>query len=615
MAIDDIEKLKPVEEFTKEDFLTGLEPYQYCCAFIDDPFEFERAKARVTERAAELKIRNFMTLLGNYCRKYEKNLSETFTVTNFPLQPVQLICGNYICDYTGVSLDGETVCPHPIMPIMRLCNIDTGVEKIKIAYSRGGRAFRYLIVDRKTISSANKIVDLSDSGIAVTSESAKALVKYFAKIEQLNPELLPETECVTRMGWITQADEQFDFAPYIDSIAFDGEAEYKKHYDSVKTAGDVRKWYEVIYHNIRLKSVAARMVFASSLASVLVKPLGCNCFWVHLWGETESAKTVLAMTAASIWGNPEIGDYIMTFNATTVGMEKTAAFYNNLPYILDELQIINDKRDLDNLIYMLTEGSGRSRGNKLGGLDAVQKWKNAVITTGERPITTARSGGGSVNRVIEIECKENFFDDPRHVANTVKANYGVFGKMFVQKLIKDGFGHAEELFDSYQKKLIADYDIMQKQAQSAALILTADTLMCEMLNIQETALKTEEVAEFLKTKASVSVNPRAYEHICSFVALNSTRFIYNPDKPVDQWGVLSGDRREVYIAASVFRKACEDEGYNSQALLSYLRDNRLIEIDKAGKNTVNRRINGLCTRCVHLTLPSEDDEKYDDIDF
>lgn len=612
---EEFKNYKPVSDYTKEDFLTGTEPYEYCCAFIDDPFEFERAKARVTEQAAKLKIRSFMTLLGNYCRKYAKNLSETFTATNFPMQPIQLICGNYICDYTGVSLDGETVCAHPIMPIMRLCNIDTGIEKIKIAYSRGGRVFRYLIVDRKTISSANKIVDLSDSGIAVTSESAKALVKYFAKIEQLNPELLPETECVTRMGWITQADEQLDFAPYIDSIAFDGEAEYKKHYDSVKAVGDVRKWYEVIYRNIRLKSVAARMVFASSLASVLVKPLGCNCFWVHLWGETECAKTVLAMTAASIWGNPEIGDYIMTFNATTVGMEKTAAFYNNLPYILDELQIINDKRDLDNLIYMLTEGSGRSRGNKLGGLDAVPKWKNAVITTGERPITTARSGGGSVNRVIEIECKEKFFDDPRHVANTVKANYGAFGKMFVQKLIKDGFGHAEELFDSYQKKLIADYDIMQKQAQSAALILTADTLMCEMLNIQETALKTEEVAEFLKTKASVSVNPRAYEYMCSFVALNSTRFIYNPDKPIDQWGVLPGDKQSVYIAVTVFRKVCEEEGYNSQALLSYLRDNRLIELDKAGKNSVNKKVNGLSTRCIHMTLPVENDDKYDDIEL
>jgi hypothetical protein len=612
---EEFKNYKPVSDYTKEDFLTGTEPYEYCCAFIDDPFEFERAKARVTEQAAKLKIRSFMTLLGNYCRKYAKNLSETFTATNFPMQPIQLICGNYICDYTGVSLDGETVCSHPIMPIMRMCNIDTGIEKIKIAYSRGGKAFRYLVVDRKTVSSANKIVDLSDSGIAVTSESAKALVKYFAKIEQLNPELIPETECVTRLGWINQSDDQLDFAPYIDSIVFDGEAEYKKHYDSVKAVGDIRKWYELIYHNIRLKSVAARMVFASSLASVLVKPLGCNCFWVHLWGETESAKTVLAMTAASIWGNPEIGDYIMTFNATTVGMEKTAAFYNNLPYILDELQIINDKRDLDNLIYMLTEGSGRSRGNKLGGLDAVPKWKNAVITTGERPITTARSGGGSVNRVIEIECKEKFFDDPRHVANTVKANYGFFGKMFVQKLIKDGFGHAEELFDSYQKKLIADYDIMQKQAQSAALILTADTLMCKMLGVEETALKTEEVAEFLKTKASVSVNPRAYEYMCSFVALNSTRFVYNPDKPIDQWGVLPGDKQSVYIAVPVFRKVCEEEGYNSQALLSYLRDNHLIEIDKKGKNSVNKRVNGLGTRCVHLTLPSEDDAKYDDIDF
>ena len=596
---EEFKNYKPVSDYTKEDFLTGTEPYEYCCAFIDDPFEFERAKARVTEQAAKLKIRSFMTLLGNYCRKYAKNLSETFTATNFPMQPIQLICGNYICDYTGVSLDGETVCAHPIMPIMRLCNIDTGIEKIKIAYSRGGRVFRYL----------------SDSGIAVTSESAKALVKYFAKIEQLNPELIPETECVTRLGWITQSDDQLDFAPYIDSIVFDGEAEYKKHYDSVKTVGDIRKWYEIIYTNIRLKSVAARMVFASSLASVLVKPLGCNCFWVHLWGETECAKTVLAMTAASVWGNPEIGDYIMTFNATTVGMEKTAAFYNNLPYILDELQIINDKRDLDNLIYMLTEGSGRSRGNKLGGLDAVPKWKNAVITTGERPITTVRSGGGSVNRVIEIECKEKFFDDPRHVANTVKANYGAFGKMFVQKLIKDGFEHAEELFDSYQKKLIADYDIMQKQAQSAALILTADTLMCEMLGVEETALKTEEVAEFLKTKASVSVNPRAYEHICSFVALNSTRFVYNPDKPIDQWGVLPGDKQSVYIAVPVFRKVCEEEGYNSQALLSYLRDNRLIELDKAGKNSVNKKVNGLSTRCIHMTLPAENDDKYDDIEL
>lgn len=71
---EEFKNYKPVSDYTKEDFLTGTEPYEYCCAFIDDPFEFERAKARVTEQAAKLKIRSFMTLLGNYCRKYAKNL-------------------------------------------------------------------------------------------------------------------------------------------------------------------------------------------------------------------------------------------------------------------------------------------------------------------------------------------------------------------------------------------------------------------------------------------------------------------------------------------------------------------------------------------------------------
>ena len=580
--------------------------------FLQNRFEFEQQKNKVNDIAKKCGVKNFMTMLGLYCKKSGIEIDKN-SFTNFPDQPLTLSCGSYNCDCFGVKIDMETVCSHPIMPVMRLTNIDTGIEKIQIAYSRG-KGWRTLICDRKTISTANKIVDLSDSGIAVTSESAKSLVRYFAKIEQLNPDLIPETECVTRMGWIKQGDT-LDFAPYIEKIVFDGEAEYKKHYDSVKTAGDIKKWYETIYYNIRLKSVAARMVFASSLASVLIKPLGCNCFWVHLWGETESAKTVLAMAAASIWGNPEIGDFIMTFNSTAVGMEKTAAFYNNLPYILDELQIVNDKKDLDNLIYMLTEGSGRSRGNKLGGLDAVPKWKNAVITTGERPITTSRSGGGSVNRVIEIECKEKFFDDPRYVANTVKANYGFFGKMFVEKLIKNGFGHAEELFDEYQKRLISEYDIMQKQAQSAALILTADTLMCEMLNINETALKADEVAEFLKTKASVSVNPRAYEYMCSFVALNLSHFVFNPDKPVDQWGVLTSDKHSVYIFVSVFRKACEDEGYNPQALISYLRDKNLLELDKSGKSSVNKKVNGVCVRCVHMTLISDDNDRYDDIEL
>ncbi|MBQ8932188.1 MAG: DUF927 domain-containing protein [Ruminiclostridium sp.] len=374
-----------------------------------------------------------------------------------------------------------------------------------------------------------------------------------------------------------------------------------------------KEWEERFKPEILKHKKVPKEIVAELLASVLVKPLGCNCFWLHLWGETESAKTVLAMVAASVWGNPEIGSFIHTFNSTFVGMEKTAAFYNNLPYILDELQIVNDKKDLDNLIYMLTEGSGRSRGNKLGGLEAVPKWKNATITTGERPIVTARSGGGSVNRVLEIECKEKFFTDPREVANFVKANYGAMGKLFIAYFQEKGFSHAEELFTAYQKKLVAEYDIMQKQAQSAALILTADTIAGELLYGEDTNLTTDDIAVYLKTKDDVSVNPRAYEYVCEYVAANQLHFIQGDERPIEMWGKLSDG--QVCIIKSKFTQICDEGGYNAQSLLSWLGDKGLIERQN-GKNTVVRKIMGVNARCVNMTLPGTDGETdVPDIDF
>lgn len=128
----------------------------------------------------------------------------------------------------------------------------------------------------------------------------------------------------------------------------------------------MEKWLGMA-RGIRQKSVFARVILASAFASVLVKPLGGLPFFVHLWGGTESGKTVGLMLAASVWANPEIGRFIHTFNSTAVGREKSAAFVNSLPLILDELQIVKDKREFDKDIYMLSEVQGRTRGTKAEG--------------------------------------------------------------------------------------------------------------------------------------------------------------------------------------------------------------------------------------------------------
>lgn len=601
---------KDISEYTQSDFLDGTAPYDYLYLYRNDKFTHDKLLVKMSNRAKSVKVTNFQSLYKAYLAGRNEPDDGIGNVTNFPSQPLTLRCGSWVCDAGGVRMQGERgtvyACPHPIMPVARMCNIDTGVEKVKIAYWRG-KQWKYAVFDRKTISTANKITDLADTGIAVTSETAKNLVSYFYDVEQENPQLLPEMECVTHLGWIDRGDGR-EFVPYTDGVVFDGEAEYKKRFAAVSTAGDFGKWLDFTKKNIRRNpQIIARIVFAASLASVLIEPLFCNCFWLHLWGESESAKTVLTMCAASIWGNPSISHFITTFNSTYVGNEKGAAFSGSLPYMLDELQILDSKKEMDSLIYMLTEGSGRSRGNKQGGLDNVPHWKNCVISTGEKPINSTRSNGGAVNRVVECECKEHFFEEPRSVAAFVQSNYGWFGKAFLGHLAQEGvMEHAEELLEQYSDRLIAR-KITQKQAQSAALILTADALAVEMAFDEDTQLTVDEIAEFLKTKDEVSANPRAYEYICEQVAANQCHFTAG-DRPVDLWGALDGGNA-VYIIKSVFTKLCDEGGYNSAPLLSWLNDRGLIERGRDGKYTVTKRIGGVVTRCIHLTMS---DSEFDD---
>lgn len=596
---------KSIEEYTREDFLDTEKPYEYIYLHRHNKYTQKKLITKMAAQAKMVGVSNFPTLYKLYASVQPDDPDDdTDNYTNFSDQPLALRCGKWICDDGGVRMHTEYgiafACPHPIMPVERLCNIDTGIEKVKVAFRRN-RAWKTVIFDRKTLSSSNKIVELSDCGIAVTSETARDLVKFFYDIEQENQTILPETECVTHMGWIDRG-EGLEFVPYTKGIIFDGEAEFRGRFSSIVQRGDFKKWIDCMDKHIRRNSnPMARIVFSSALASILIKLLNCNCFWLHLWGGSGTAKTVLTMCAASIWGNPERGKFLTTFNATYVGNEKGAAFSGSMPYMLDELQILGVKRDMDNLIYMLTEGCGRARGNKQGGLDTISQWKNCVISTGEEPINSVNSGGGSMARVVEVECKRPFFGDDdtaRKVLGVVLENHGFFGAAFVEYIRKLPEGELERIYERCYKSF-SDRGLMDKQIQTGALILAADELACRMCFDDDTQLTTDDIAPFLKTKDEVNVNARGYEYICEQVAANQFRFIRD-EHPTELWGALDGDSA-VYIIKSVFARMCHDGGYNPSSLLSWLDDRQLIE--RNGKNmTVPKRIDNVLTRCVHLTL-------------
>ena len=597
--------MEEIPNYTLDDYLTGTAPFELLYSYKDNKFEQKQLLIRMSRQAKSVGVGSLTTLFKNYLETVTGPSSPALNRTDFTGQSLELDCGNWTASDTGIygtdKLGFEVVaCYHPIMPVQRLVNIDTNIHKVKLAFSLGKR-WSTVIEDRNVISDSRAIIGLSKYGIMVNSETSKALVRYLADVEQLNYDLIPEVSSVGRLGWI----DDYGFSPYVEDLVFDGDEEYRTRFESIQEHGRRDVWLDTVRAVRAGKTpgnVIARIVLAASFASVLVKPCNCLPFFVHLWGGSETGKSLSLVLAASVWANPEIGTYIQTFNATEVGKELGAAFCNSMPLIIDELQLVKDSRkDFDKMIYQLSEGVGRARGRKQGGLQKTPTWRNCVITTGEFPIISPNSGAGAINRTIEVDCHDTkLFDNPKQTATLLYGNYGFAGREFVEHLMEDGcIERVQRLQESMQDRLKTQ-DTMDKQTASAALILAADALAEEWIFQDGILLKPKDVSKYLVSKETVNQNGRALQYLYDFININQARFTPDADRQGEVWGDLDDDF--AYIIRSKFDQILQDEGYNASAFLGWAKDNNVILPGNDGKMTRTKRINGRVSRCIWLKM-------------
>ena len=413
----------------------------------------------LADLARELGFKGFARCL----REYRKELRAVSLpavrddgISEFFDQALELNVGEWSADESGIwryaQGGGITyACTHPIMPVEKLVSIDTGMVKVKLWYRRSysdRRPWSEIVVPMSRISKATDIVALADCGISVTSgERAQALVDFLRDCIDKNPDAIPEVKAVSRMGWNEEG-----FSPYVGGVAFDSADSFRPVYKAIGQVGSFGSWLAEAL-DARSYSLTARIVLAASFASVLVEPLGCLPFFVHLWSmDSGTGKTVAQMLGASVWANPTAGGaYFQTFKSTSVGVELMAGFLHSLPLFLDELQLARDRHGRVNFnVYELAAGSGKLRGNKSLGLDYTPKWANCFITSGETPLVGETDGAGAVNRVVDIECRygEAVIRDGHRTANALKLNYGHAGKLFIARLCEEGgMNRARELYE------------------------------------------------------------------------------------------------------------------------------------------------------------------------
>ena len=577
-------------EWTAEDFENSDRPYAWLYQQRDNRFLFQQLLGRMQKRAKAVKFAGFSRVWAAYVDAMSpKQTILGVNNTLFPEQPVQLQCGKYTCDERGVSYTGQMgeaieVCSHPLMPVKRIINLDSGEEKLELAYCRGESRWKTMITGRETLASAQKILALARTGIAVNSENAREIVRYIGEIESMNYTDLPVQNATSHLGWLPDGQ----FAPYCEGIVYDGESpEFSRMFRDIAPCGSEETWMRVALETRNGRSVPARMALAASFASPLVEKMGALPFFVHLWGTQGCGKTVGLMLAASVWGNPSVGRYVKTFGGTKVSQEIYASFCGNLPILLDELQVVKDRKSFDDIIYMLCEGVSKGRGAKEGGLQLQRHWSTCILTTGEMPIVQNNSGGGAAVRTIEVNYGgEPLFEDARSVANTLKENYGFAGRKFIEALGDETIMEAlKRLQKHYYAKLSGD--IQDKQVLSASILLAADKLADTVLFHDGKALTVEDVKPYLITREQADVNYRCYQWLLGFIGGNPMRFEVNGNLG-ELWGVIEDG--VAYIIKPYFERILQSEGFSSGAFLTWAKREGKILCENHGKDSGNNRL-------------------------
>lgn len=589
------------------DNLPATEPFPdelfYKVFEIDDIVQRSQYLEALRAKARELRrIREFDNIYKAFVTDYIQRMKQRGNKTCFTDQKLELDCGGWDAKDTGImqkKFDAKGVpfmsiaCPHPILPVEILKNVDTNEERVTLDYFKYGE-WQSITVDKVVCANANKIVDaLSPFGIEVTSETKDNLVRYLSDCCGNNPVALAPKKSINRLGWVGNS-----FTPYANDIRYEGDRDYEVIFKNIHEQGDYDAWKDLC-KDLR-GNIAVRMMMAASFASVLLEPLGVLPFVLHVWGPTGTCKTVALMVAMSIWGNPKMGGLVKTMNMTKNAIMRNAAFLCSIPLAGDELQTIKDKwnGNFDQLIYQITEGVDRGRAKAHGGVEETRTWKNSILFTGEEPITKSNSGGGSKNRVVEIAIDGKLVEDGHGVCSVINENYGFAGKKFVEYIQQTETKKLTERYRFYFDAL-CKLDTTDKQAMAMSCILLADELSCELIFDKEEPLCIEDVKKYLHKAIDVDVAERALEAVMDCVAKNRNKFlIVDPDgvtspSGVEIWGSIDNVAGVIKVNKSVLCEFLDKNGFDYIAVSKKWAERKQIRKNSQGRYIHNTRVNGV----------------------
>ena len=505
------------------------------------------------------------------------------------------------------TLQPVTICRSPIIITKRLRSIDSFVEKVELAFKRDGE-WHTTVQPRSIVFQAKAITSLADNGMTITSENARFVVRFLEKLEAENTDIIPLVESTSTFGWMDKADR---FLPgFADNVVLDIEPSLRGWAAAYCKEGSFDRWKAVMQPH-RNSSIIFRFILSAAFTAPLLRILKQRIFFVYNWGGSKGGKSAAIKAALSVWGDPE--RLMVNFNATQVALERMAGFYCDLPLGIDERQLAgNNQGALEKIVYMLASGTGRIRGSKGGGLQALNTWRTVVLASGEEPITTETSQTGVSTRVLELYGAP--FQDEKSASlmhQHAAENFGFAGEEFLRRVIAAGDAAIRERYDEYRDFVWEAQDgINGAHAAGIAAVCLADELVSEWIFGEDVA-GAKQVAlalakEIIKANAENSVrdvNENAVGFVFDWIESNARSFDADARVRYGETMKLDDGSVHAYVYPSILTKALNDAGYSPRKTLKYMAERGFIETkeeDGRVRYSTTRRINYAVVRVIDI---------------
>lgn len=485
----------------------------------------------------------------------------------------------------------------PLILSRRIVDVNDGTIRWALEFGDD----REVVVNRAEGVNARKLVAYTDTGLPVTSTTAREVVDYLSALEAEND--LPTERSTARLGWT--GDGRFVAGADCDhtNVVTDG-----IDLSGYTTAGNLDGWREAV--DLVADHPHALLFTFGALAAPLLDRLDRPSFLLNLSYETSSGKTTSLELAASAVGNPRPSSSLLTtWDTTVVGFERRASMLNGVPMFMDETSVGQDWL-IERIIYELSSGQGRVRGKADGGLRDQGSWRTVALSTGEQPITSFRQRGGAAARVVDVHARPippGSQELIRKLRAATRENYGHAFRRFVDELPDRG-GLAERYRDqSRELTAMAPNAVSARRADNLAVVKLAAELAAEAELVSH--VPGDGFWRDLLTVSEADDKPRAaLELVMEWLASEGSRF--DPDReaqnePTRGWAGIDyrqkvGGPTYVGFLPQQLRTYLEEAGFAPESVLRTWRDRGWTDCDD-NRLTKRATVHGSRSRVVKLT--------------